>query len=127
MLNKNIQRITTFVYSRSNVTMNQEPNFGSATRQSATLSNTPRTLYVLLEKYTKDLGGSKAARDFSAKERGAMKHKYSQRKVFWDCVTRLVNSGLSADVAIDHTYTSYGRRYTVTKIINEMSKDRQGE
>ena len=34
-----------------------------------------------------------------------------------------MNSGLSADLALDHIYTSYGRKNTMTKILNEMSKD----
>ena len=71
------------------------------------------------------LNGSKAAKDLTAEQRGAVKHKHCRRKVFWNCVTRLVNSGLSANVAIDQIYTAYGRSNTVTKILREMSKDRR--
>ena len=46
-----------------------------AIRQSATLISTPRTPYMLQEEYTKSIGASNTAMDFSAKERGAMKHK----------------------------------------------------
>ena len=125
ILNKNVQRMTMLAFTRSSAGMTTEQNTERATRQSVSLSSTPRTLYVLWDEYTKGLGGSKAAKDFTAKERGAVKYKFSRRKVFWDCVTRLVNSGLSADVAIDQIYTSYGRRSTVTKNLNKMSKDRK--
>ena len=79
----------------------------------------------LWEKYSRSLNGAKAAKNFTAERKGAVKHKYCQRKVFWDCVIRLVNSGLSADVVIDQIYTAYGRRNAVTKILREMSKDRR--
>ena len=76
------------------------------------------------EEYSKGLNGAKAAKDFTTEQRGAVKHKYCQR-IFWDWVTRLVNSGLSANVAIDQIYTVYGRRNTMTKILREISKDRR--
>ena len=94
-------------------------------RQNASLSSTQRTLYVLWEEYFRGLNGAKAAKNFTAAQRGAVKHKYCLRKVFLDCVTRLVNSGLSVDIAIDQIYTTYGRRNAVTKILWETSKDRR--
>ena len=81
--------------------MTQEQNVGLATRQNASLLSKPWTLYVLWEEYTKGFGEAKAAKDFTAKERGNMKHKFSRRKVFWDCVTRLLNSSLSAYVVME--------------------------
>ena len=122
-INKNIQRMTMLALIRSSTRMTQEQNIEGGKRQNVSLSNTPRTLYDLWEEYTKGLGGAKAAKDFTEKERGAMKHRFLQRNVFWDCVIRLVNSGLSAYVAINKIYESYGRRSTLTKILREMSKD----
>ncbi|KAI9982251.1 hypothetical protein PInf_008150 [Phytophthora infestans] len=43
----------------------------------------------------------KAAKDFTAAERGANKFAYSRRKVFWDVVSSLVRSGFTSDTAID--------------------------
>ena len=125
MLNKNIQRISMIAFIRPTARVTQEQNTVTPTRQNASLSSTPRTLYVLWEEYSRVLNGAKAAKDFTAEQRGAVKHKYCRRKVFWDCVTRLVNSGLSADVTIDQIYTAYGRRNIVTNILREMSKDRR--
>ena len=42
----------------------------------ATLSACPRTLYELWDEYTMDTEGRKAAREFNAQERGALKYKY---------------------------------------------------
>ena len=90
--------------------MTQEQNIGRAARQNASLSSTPQTLYVSWEEYTKGLVGAKAAKHFTTKARGTVKHKYLLRKVFWDCVIRLVDFVLSANVAIDQIYTAYGRK-----------------
>ena len=123
MLNKNIQRISMITLTRSNARVTPEQNTVTPTKQKASLSSTPRTIYVLWEEYSNGLNG--AAKDFTAEQRGAVKHKYCRRKVFWDCVTCLVNSGLSANVTIDQIYTAYNRRNTVTKILREMSNDRR--
>ena len=37
-------------------------------------------------------GGNKAAKLFTIAERGAVKHKYTRRKVVWDCIQRQINS-----------------------------------
>ena len=46
-INKNIQRMTMLSFTRSNARVTQEQSTVTPTRQSASLSNTPRTLYVL--------------------------------------------------------------------------------
>jgi hypothetical protein len=91
----------------------------------ATLSPTPRTLYLLWDEYEQGIGGRKAARLFSRQERGRAKHKYHRRKVVWDCIAALVRAGFTAQVAIDHVYQVYGENTTVTRIINRMKEDRQ--
>ena len=91
----------------------------------AALSATPRDLHTLWQEYQVGLGGRKPARLFTAWERGRVKHKYTRRKVVWDTVDRLVRGGLTANVAIDRIYDTYGRNATVTKIINNMLSDRR--
>ncbi|KAI9982149.1 hypothetical protein PInf_008053 [Phytophthora infestans] len=49
----------------------------------------------------------KAAKDFTAAERGANKFAHSRRKVFWDVVSSLVRSGFTSDTAIDKVYSVY--------------------
>ena len=54
-----------------------------------------------------------------------MKHKYSRRKVIWTTVCGMVRLGLTADAAIDQIYAVYGQQTCVTKIINQMKKDKE--
>jgi hypothetical protein len=91
----------------------------------ATLSPTPRCLYTLWQENQVGFGGRKAARLFTARERGQVKHKFSRRKVVWETVERLVRGGLQANVAIDRIYQAHGRELNVTRIINRMLTDRK--
>jgi hypothetical protein len=86
----------------------------------ATLSRTPRTLYLLWNEYEQGVGGRKAARLFPREERGRAKHKYHRRKVVWDYIAALVRADFSSQVAIDRVY---GENTTVTTIINRMKQD----
>jgi len=45
--------------------------------------------------------------------------------VFWDLVEGMVRRGQSSDVAIDNIYQVYGWNNSVTKILNEMKRDRK--
>jgi hypothetical protein len=47
------------------------------------VSSIPRDLYVLWQEYQVNFGGRKAARLFSAFERGRVKHKIARCKVVW--------------------------------------------
>ena len=49
---------------------------------------------------------------------------YSHRRVFWDAVVKLMARGYMADSAIDRISGAYGRRLSVTQVINQMNKDR---
>ena len=91
---------------------------------NATLSPTPRNLYLLWQEYQHGIGGRKAAKLFTPQERGRVKFKYSRRKVVWDCISTLVRSGMTANVAIDHIYQVYGANATVTQVVNRMRRDR---
>lgn len=91
---------------------------------TATLSPTPRNLYVLWDEYEFGIGGRKAAKHFSRAERGRCKHKYARRKVVWDIVSGQVNAGVTAQLACDRIYEVYGREKTVTDIINRLRRDK---
>ena len=91
----------------------------------AALSSTPRDFYLLWQEYQVGIGGRKAARLFSAFERGGVKHKFARRKVVWSTIDRLVRGGIHSNVAIDRIYNTYGCNSTVTSIINRMLADRR--
>ena len=92
--------------------------------QNISLSSNPRTLYDLWDEYAIGLGGRKPAKEYTPSERGKVKYKYTRRKVVWDTISKLTNSGLHSHVAIDRVYDYYGRDKTVTQIINLMRRDR---
>ena len=93
-------------------------------RGNATLSSCPRTLHLLWNEYQFGLGNRKAAKDFTAPERGRVKHKYSKRKIVWDKVAEMVRSGWSAQDACNRIYEVYGQNATVTSIISRMQRDK---
>ncbi len=70
-------------------------------------------------------GGGKPAKAFTQTERGANKFSFSRRRVFWDLAEGMVRRGQSSDVAIDNIYQVYGWNNSVTKILNEMKRDRK--
>ena len=84
-----------------------------------------KSLYDLWQEYEYGLGGNKAARDFTSKERGKCKFIYSRRKVFWDTVSKLIRAGHTSDSAIDQIYNIYGRSQGVTYILKKLSTDRR--
>ena len=86
------------------------------------LSN-PRSLYILWQEYTIGIGNNKAPKDFTAVECGRCKFRYCRRKVLWDIISRLVNTGLEANVAIDRIYGIYSQNLTVSVIIEQVRHD----
>ncbi|EEY57795.1 uncharacterized protein PITG_00377 [Phytophthora infestans T30-4] len=56
---------------------------------TAVLSKRPKDLFKLWHEYQVGCGDLKAAKDFTAIERGASKFAFSRRKVFWDVVASL--------------------------------------
>ena len=89
------------------------------------LSQMPRTLFDLWAEYQYGIGRQKPAKDFTAAERGKVKYLYHHQKVVWDIIARLMHAGFTAEVAIDRIYSVYGCHQSVTKIINDMRRDRQ--
>ena len=92
----------------------------------ASLSPNPTKLYELWHEYQVGLGGRKAAKLFTTKERGGkVKHKYHRRNVIWTMVSALVRRGMTADTAIDSIYAVYGQQMSVTNIINGIKRDKK--
>jgi hypothetical protein len=91
----------------------------------AVLSPTPRNLFELWQEYQVGIGGRKAARLFTSRERGGKsKYKYHRRLVIWRIISGLVRGGMTADAAIDSIYAIYGHQTSVTIIINRIRKQK---
>ena len=118
-MNTNMRRIATQPVVRALV----PPSSEKRTIMSK-LTKSPSDLFVLWREYEQGLDGGKAAKDYTAVERGRNKHTYSRRRVFWDAVVKLMARGYTADSAIDRISEAYGRRLSVTQVINQMKKDR---
>ena len=86
----------------------------------AVLLGRPKTLHLLWEEYMFGGAGRKPAKDFTPRERGAVKHMYCLRKPFWEKCSELVSSGYSATAACDRIYEAYGPGLPVTVILRKM-------
>ena len=91
---------------------------------AAALSPTPRDLCTLWTECTTGIGGRKAARLFTPRERGANKHKCSRRKVAWDTIASLVRAGHTSERSCDLACEVCGV-IPVTRIINSMRTDKR--
>jgi hypothetical protein len=65
----------------------------------AILSRCRKTLHTLWIEFEFGLANRKAAKDFTAYERGKVKYIYHRRKVVWDKIGEMVRSGWSSDEA----------------------------
>jgi hypothetical protein len=90
----------------------------------AVLSKKPADLYVLWREYEFGIGNNKAARDFTAHERGIVTVKYSFRNNFWALVDEMIRRGASSYTAIDRIYEVYGRNQCVSKILRAIRTDK---
>ena len=88
------------------------------------LSRNPKDLYTVWKEWEFGLNGTKAARDFTIRERGANRFAFSRRKNVWDAVIRMIAHGFTSDTAIDRIYLVYGRKKSVCTICNLLAKDR---
>ena len=91
----------------------------------ATLSKNPRSLHTLWHEYEFGIAGKKPAKFFNSRDRGANRHTYSKRKIFWDLIVKMVNRGRSANDAIDVIYSHYGFKESVSSIIKQLQKERK--
>lgn len=75
---------------------------------------------MLWQEYEFGIAGRKAARLFTAQERGRVKYTYHRRKVVWDKISQLIRAGHTSQTAIDMIYQAYGVNTPTTRIINQM-------
>jgi hypothetical protein len=121
-LNANVKRIALVPGLRGGAA--KRPRTANEDRRVA-LSTCPRDLWVLWREWEQGLGEGKMAKAFTHAERGANKFSFSRQKVFWDMVEDMVKRGNTLDIAIDRIYWVYGWNNSVTKILNEMRKDKR--
>jgi hypothetical protein len=83
----------------------------------------------LWHEFKHGINGGKPAEQFSTAERncriGGLKQKYYRRSVVWQCMDRLVRSGLTPQAAANRIHEAYGHNLSVTQIINLMIHDRR--
>lgn len=87
----------------------------------------PVSLHLLWEEYTVGVDGRKPAKQFTKGEINVnkpMATRYCRRNNVWQCIQRLMDTGLSAEVAIDRIYNVYGYLSSPSKIIKEMVADK---
>lgn len=94
-------------------------------KTKAKLSKNPRSLYVLWHKCEFAIGGRKPAKSFSREERGAVRHSYSKKNLFWDFVVQMVKQGYSDYGEIDKIYAAYGFKCSITDIIKNLQKEKK--
>jgi len=121
-INKNISRIQLLAPTQRAASTGT--SVGPIRPTSAQLGK-PKCLHTLWVEYTHGLGGNKAAKDFTATEKGKCKQKYYRRRVFWNLVATLVNAGYGAPAAVDKVYHQYGRDSSVTKVLDCLLEDRK--
>ena len=78
----------------------------------ATLSNNSRSLVLLWQEYKFGINGRKPAEQFTLAERNRKpnKQKYYRRNMVWRTIARLVQAGLTAEVAVERIHRVYGAR-----------------
>ena len=91
----------------------------------AKLCSRSKFLHELWKEWMVGTEGRKAAKLFTAAERGQCKTMYLFRKVFWDKISELILAGHTADRACDLVYEAYGHSTGVTKILRRMAVDRK--
>ena len=91
----------------------------------STLVKCPKSLYVLWNEWEFGIGGRKAAKMFSSRERGRkqVKFSYCLRKHFWDLISKMIQRGHTHTSAIDKVYEVYGTNLSATKILREIRRD----
>ena len=98
-----------------------------ASRLLPKLMDNPRCLHTLWMEYEFGLGGKKAAKLFTDKERGADRSRYSKRLIFWEKISEMVRAGWTSTAAINTVINHYGTNLSVSKVILKMQKDRGGK
>ena len=94
-------------------------------RPLVVLMKAPPSLHELWAEYQDGVDGKKAAKDFTAEERGKSKCTYCRRKIFWELISLHVRAGSNATDVINRVYDCYGRNLSVNAIIDLIKNDRK--
>lgn len=89
----------------------------SPTQPPAHLSKLVQTLNLLWYEWTLGLEGNLPEKDFISTKPGWVKFLYSRRMHVWWCISRHINAGMTAKIAIHQIYQCFGHRLSVTGII----------
>jgi hypothetical protein len=119
-LNRNVARLAVTPGRRTTAPRDNQVNGQVLV---ASLGSCPRTLHDLWVEWEFGTAGKKAAKNFTAQERGKNKYKFYLRKFFWKQVSEMVRSGMSAQVACDKIYEVYGVRAPVSAILKKLQRD----
>ena len=95
-------------------------------RALATVSRNPKCLHLLWQEYELGLNGKKAAKLFTAKERGKEASLYSKRKVFWQKVSEMIRAGWTSTDAINAIQNHYSGLSLTTTLLR-MRADRKNK
>lgn len=122
-LERNVNRVATVPATR--VRIGGGGGASGVQDRPAVLSKVPKNLYVLWEEYESGLGNNKAARMFTAQEKGKVKFTYCRRKIVWDVIDNMCNRHISSDTAIDMIYEECGGSGTpVNTVIQKLKQFR---
>ena len=92
---------------------------------NATLTCKSNSIHKLWDEYEFGISNRKPAQQFTSRERGRCKYTYHRRKVVWDQISLMVRRGWNASEACNAIYAAYGPSTSVTKIINQMRRDKK--
>lgn len=99
-------------------------------RENAVLSEAPKSLHVLWDEYEKGIGHNLPAKEFTIAEKNNLKTKvkftYSNRKVFWEFLEKMVNRGHDAKRATEMVIAAYNYQ-PVSRIIQQLRWDIKGK
>ena len=101
------------------------PDQGQDTRQ-AILCSKPKMFSILWDEYQNGIGGRLPAKDFTRQQRGGCKAVYSARKIFWDCMERLIDNGLTVQSALARINSVYHDGPITQKLIALRKDERKG-
>jgi hypothetical protein len=99
LVNNSIRRIAIQPARRRAIVNNNDNNAAPPVENEdghITLSFNPRDIHSLWQEYEFGIGSRKAARLFTAAERGRVKYTYHRRKVVWDQVALMIRAGHTA-------------------------------
>lgn len=106
--------------------LDNSPNVDSAESfPAARLSQRPKDLFEVWNEWEFGLRGNKAAKSFTARERGlkANKYRFCRRNIFWRKVKSMIARGHSSSTAIHKIYEVFGQSLPVSSIIKKLRAD----